>query len=134
MSGYDDLNGAMHFGAEISVEGDLTVVDRLQNWPAEALARFELRHFVWLVIIYLSLTSYIINDANKVVTAYGRALHYYNAYVVPMLRTAESARETRTGMTRTEDRFTCMCASVCMYFFWGAGAAGGLWWSSKAKP
>lgn len=121
MSGYDDLNGAMHFGVEISAEGDLTVVDRLQeDWPVDALARFENRHFVWLVIIYLSLTSYIMNDANKVVSAYGRALHYYNAYVVPMLRTAESA-------TRTEGKFTCICASECVRMFvLFYGVVGGL--------
>ena len=133
MSGYDDLNGAMHYGVEISAEGDLMVVDRLQeDWPAEALARFENRHFVWLVIIYLSLTSYIINDANKVVTAYGRALYYYNAYVVPMLSTAETATETRTGMTRTECRFTYMCVSECVCVIC-LGGAGGLMVVLKSK-
>lgn len=83
MSGYDDLNGGLHFGINLSPQGNLTVTDGLCDWPVDALSRFDPCHYAWLVVIYFSLTAYITNDANKVVEAYGRALYYYNAYVEP---------------------------------------------------
>jgi hypothetical protein len=76
MSGYDELNAHQCFGVDIR-NGNIQVTDNLQEWPPEALTHFTKRHYVWLAIIYLSLTAYISNDANKVIYAYAKGMYYY---------------------------------------------------------
>ncbi len=76
MSGYDELNAHQCFGVDIR-NGNIQVTDNLQEWPPEALTHFTKKHYVWLAIIYLSLTAYISNDANKVIYAYAKGMYYY---------------------------------------------------------
>ncbi|KAI9028707.1 hypothetical protein DFJ74DRAFT_499480 [Hyaloraphidium curvatum] len=81
LSGYDALNSAVQYGLPVSAAGDATIKDGLADWPSEALACFSVRHHAWLAIIWLSLTSYIAHDANKVAAAYAHGM-YYAARVV----------------------------------------------------